>query len=133
MNPFYPIVARRGNHRCEYCLAPEAIFNLAFEVEHVVPSSRGGLSDESNLALCWRSCNLHKSDHLNGQDVATGSEVPLFNPRTERWAENFEIDLDRGEVVGRTETGRATVERLRMNDPIQVTARLLWISLRLFP
>jgi hypothetical protein len=133
MNPRYPAVARRGNHRCEYCRAPEAIFNFAFEVEHVVPSSRGGDDQESNLALTSRSCNLHKSDHLTGCDDATGIDVTLFNPRTDRWAEHFEIDLDRGEVVGLTATGRATVDRLRMNDPVQITARLLWIRLGLFP
>ena len=86
-----------------------------------------------NLALACRSCNLHKSAHLTGPDDLTGAEVPLFNPRADRWDEHFECDLDRGEVRGRTAAGRATVERLRMNDPVQVTARLLWIRLRLFP
>jgi hypothetical protein len=133
MNPRYPAVARRGNHRCEYCRAPEAVFNFPFEVEHVVPPSRGGGDGDANLALACRSCNLHKSNHLTGADDLTGTEVPLFTPRADRWGEHFECDLDRGEVRGRTATGRATAERLRMNDPVQVTARLLWIRLRLFP
>ena len=38
MNPNYPFVAERACHRCEYCHAPEAIFNFPFEVEHIVPS-----------------------------------------------------------------------------------------------
>jgi hypothetical protein len=54
MNPHYPLVARRADHRCEYCRAPEAVFNFPFEVEHVVPSSRGGADDESNLCLACR-------------------------------------------------------------------------------
>jgi hypothetical protein len=133
MNPRYPAVARRASHRCEYCRAPEAIFNFPFEVEHVVPSSRGGPDDEANLALTGRACNLHKSDHLAGRDEVTNSDVPLFNPRTDRWAEHFELDADRGEIRGLTTTGRATVPRLRMNDPVQLMARLLWIQLRLYP
>lgn len=133
MNPRYPAVARRGNHRCEYCRAPEAIFNFPFEVEHVVPVSQSGTDDESNLALACRSCNLHKSDHSTGWDAAGGVDVPLFNPRTDRWPDHFELGAERGEIVGRTAAGRATVSRLRMNDPVQVMARLLWIRLRLFP
>jgi 5-methylcytosine-specific restriction endonuclease McrA len=75
MNPHYPAVARRANHRCEYCRAPEAIFNFPFEVEHVLPSAAGGSDDESNLALTCRSCNVHKSSHLTGPDGAGGAEV----------------------------------------------------------
>ena len=49
MNRNYPTVASRAGHCCEYCRAPEAIFNLPFEVEHIVPSSRQGSDDDSNL------------------------------------------------------------------------------------
>ena len=42
----YEEVARRANHQCEYCLAPEEFFNSRFEVEHLVPRARGGRSDE---------------------------------------------------------------------------------------
>jgi len=35
MNRHYAGVAERAGHRCEYCHAPEAIFNLPFEVEHI--------------------------------------------------------------------------------------------------
>lgn len=133
MNPHYSAVARRANHRCEYCRAPEAVFNFPFEVEHVVPTAAGGGGEESNFALTCRSCNVHKSNHLTGRDDVTAAEASLFNPRTGRWADHFEWDLERGEIRGLTASGRATVARLRMNDPVQVTARLLWIQLRLFP
>lgn len=33
MNPQYAAVAERALHRCEYCHAPEVIFNFAFEDE----------------------------------------------------------------------------------------------------
>lgn len=51
MNPRYPHVAERARHRCEYCLAPEAVFNFPFEVEHVIPAGRGGTDEEFNFAL----------------------------------------------------------------------------------
>lgn len=46
MNPHYPLVAERAAHRCEYCRAPEAIFNFPFEVEHVLPVSQQGTEDD---------------------------------------------------------------------------------------
>jgi len=60
MNPYYSAIAERANHRCEYCHAPELVFNFPFEVEHITPLSQQGTNDESNLALACRSCNLRK-------------------------------------------------------------------------
>jgi hypothetical protein len=80
VNPRYPIVAERAEHRCEYCRAPEAIFNFPFEVEHIVPSSREGSDDPLNLALSCRACNLYNSDRIGGSDEESGTEVPLFHP-----------------------------------------------------
>ena len=79
MNPHYPLVAERAAHRCEYCHAPEAIFNFPFEVEHIIPPSRGGVNDHSNLALACRACNLHKSDYLDEVDPETETVVRLFH------------------------------------------------------
>jgi hypothetical protein len=132
VNPRYAAVARRAGHRCEYCRAPEAIFNFPFEVEHIFPIARGGADDEANLALACRACNLFKADHLNEWDDETTAEVPLFQPRTARWDEHFRPDRDSGELIGLTPTGRATVHQLNVNDAVQVQARQLWIRLRLF-
>jgi hypothetical protein len=133
MNPHYPAVARRAGHRCEYCRAPEAIFNLAFEVEHVCPIARGGSSDVANRALACRACNLFKADQRTGWDEATRAHVGLFDPRTDHWDLHFQADLDSGVVHGLTPSGRATVHQLKMNEPVRVAARLIWIRLRLFP
>lgn len=40
MNPYYGAIAERANHRCEYCHAPELVFNFPFEVEHIIPICR---------------------------------------------------------------------------------------------
>jgi hypothetical protein len=127
------VVSRRAGHRCEYCRAPEVVFNFPFEVEHVVPSSRGGADDDSNLCLSCRACNLHKSDHLVFRDDVTGEQVALFNPREQRWADHFRVDLDSAEIHGTTATGRATLACLDLNTALQMSARHLWIRLRLFP
>jgi hypothetical protein len=133
MNAHYAAVAERAAHRCEYCRAPEVIFNFPFEVEHIVPPSRGGMDQESNWALSCRSCNLHKSQHIEAADPQTGKLVPLFHPRQNRWDEHFAADPTSGALAGLSAIGRATVDRLQMNRPAQLTARRQWVRLGLFP
>jgi hypothetical protein len=133
MNPHHASVAQRAAFRCEYCRAPEAVFNFPFEVEHIAPRSRQGPGDESNLALACRACNLRKSDYVTGMDETTQSEVLLFNPRRDAWEEHFEVDEGSGAIRGRTPVGRATVARLEMNSPTQLAARRQWMRLRLYP
>jgi hypothetical protein len=133
MNPHYPLVAQRAAHRCDYCRAPEAIFNFPFEVEHIIPTSRDGSDDEPNCALACRACNLYKSDQLEGLDEVAQEVVRLFHPRRDRWDEHFRIEMESGTVLGLTPTGRATVTILQMNRPIQLAARRQWMLLGLFP
>jgi hypothetical protein len=133
MNPRYPLVARRARHRCEYCGAPEVVFNFPFEVEHVLPTARDGTDEAANWALACRSCNLFKADAVVGWDEATGTEVSLFHPRQDAWAGHFQVDRTTGAIQGLTPTGRATVARLHMNSLLQLAARRQWIRLGLFP
>jgi 5-methylcytosine-specific restriction endonuclease McrA len=51
VNLNYSFVAQRAGHRCEYCRAPEVVFNLAFEVDHIIPLSKNGRDEEKNWAL----------------------------------------------------------------------------------
>jgi hypothetical protein len=133
MNPHYRLVAGRAGHRCEYCRAPEVIFNFPFEIEHVLPTSQQGPDDESNLALACRSCNLFKAAQTTGTEATAGSEVRLFHPRQDRWEEHFQVNPQTGEVMGLTPVGRATVLCLRMNSAPRMEARQLWIRLGLYP
>ena len=134
MNTHYPPVAERARHRCEYCHAPEAVFNVPFEVDHVIPLGRGGQDGLSNFALACRVCNLRKSDTTGALDPATNRIVPLFNPRTQAWEEHFEVRVGAEvRLRGKTPTGRATVEQLRMNSELQLEARALWTELGIFP
>src|SRR5687767_6661096 len=112
MNPHYAEVALRAGHRCEYCRAPEAVFNFPFEVEHVTPSCRGGDDSSGNLALACRSCNLFKASHVTGIEPETQTEFRLFHPREDRWEAHFQVDVESGGIVGLTPSGRSTVSRL---------------------
>jgi Restriction endonuclease len=133
VNPLYPSIAERAAHRCEYCHAPEQVFNFAFEVEHITPRSAGGSDAENNLALVCESCNLFKSNATTGWDEAGATWVPLFHPREDRWEDHFQFDHETAQILGLTATGRATVTRLRMNSDFQIRARIHGIRLTLYP
>lgn len=133
MNPYYTAIAQRANHRCEYCKAPEVVFNFPFEVEHIVPLSRQGSDDDANLALACRSCNLRKGNRISGLSSRSNVEARFFHPRKDHWDEHFQTNSESGEVVGVTPIGEVTVEYLEMNSSAQVAARQLWIRLNLFP
>jgi hypothetical protein len=133
VNPRYPTIAERAAYRCEYCHAPESVFNFPFEVEHIQPQTHGGSDDLGNLALACHAYNLFKSDFEIGHDEKKQAEVALFHPRRDAWELHFAVDVERAEIIGRTPIGRATIERLRMNRPRQINARRRWIQLGLFP
>lgn len=133
MNPHYQVVASRAGHRCEYCRAPEAVFNFPFEVEHVIPVVRGGSDAVHNLALACRACNVRKWAHIEDVDPASRTVVRLYHPRRDRWHQHFGVETETGFIKGRTAIGRATVTRLGMNSPAQGAARQLWVRLGLFP
>ena len=129
MNLHYPLVSARARHVCEYCHAPEAIFNLPFEVEHITPQASGGESSTDNLALSCRSCNLYKSDAMTAFDEQTQSTVRLFHPRRDDWGDHLTINEETGEIEGLTDIGLATVFRLRINSTAQIAARKEWLKL----
>jgi hypothetical protein len=120
-------VARRAQYRCEYCLAPEILFNSEMDVEHVVPVARRGSDDEWNLALACRACNNAKHTATEARDPQTGRFVRLFNPRTDVWHAHLALDLESARIDGLTDIGRATVARLRMNGKKHREAREMWI------
>ena len=98
------------------------------EVEHVIPRSRGGSDDESNLWLSCPLCNRHKSNRISAVDSETGMQVPLFHPRKQKWAEHFRWSDDGLRIIGLTPSGRATVAALRLDDdPDALMVRSYWI------
>ncbi|MEH2358099.1 HNH endonuclease [Nostoc sp.] len=68
---------------CGYCLSPQRLVMARLEIEHIIPISKGGSNDESNLWLACPLCNRYKSDKTTGVDPETSETVRLFNPRTQ--------------------------------------------------
>ena len=123
------VVCRAGN-RCEYCQLPAQLQVGGFEVDHILPRSRGGQTEMANVALACPHCNARKWAHIDGEDPVSGQLVALFNPRTQRWEEHFQWSVLRPfEIVGISTHGHATVARLQMNHPSLVSIRRLLAAL----
>jgi 5-methylcytosine-specific restriction endonuclease McrA len=78
-------VAAQARHRCGYCLTSEAIVGTPMEIDHIIPQSLGGPTEEENLWLACSLCNDHKSDRIAALDPLTGTIVRLFDPRHQVW------------------------------------------------
>lgn len=121
-------VRARARLACEYCCAWEPWCAVKFHLEHVIPRSSGGASDEENLALACPACNAAKGAKMTGLDPRTGATVRLFHPRRDTWHEHFTWGQGLTVIVGRTAVGRATVVELDLNADSRLTARKLWVS-----
>jgi hypothetical protein len=93
----------------------------ALHVEHIIPKKHGGSDDLSNLALACIDCNLHKGANPSCLDPESGALTALFHPRQQGWEDHFEWKGLR--IIGKTATGRTTVQVLNMNSADQLDLR----------
>lgn len=121
------LVRERANNRCEYCLSHQQYIMGRLQIDHVIPSSKNGTDDEDNLCLACELCNQHKWTKTEGFDLDLGKQVPLYNPRIDRWESHFEWTDDGEELTGLTACGRATIEALNMNSQLAKIVRRNWI------
>jgi hypothetical protein len=108
-----------------------AICSYTFHIEHCVPKSKGGASDESNLALACASCNLRKSNQTHAADPKTGKRALLFHPVEQSWKEHFCLKGNR--IDGTSPAGRATAAFLEFNSVRRQAARAAWRLTGLWP
>ncbi|EDX75012.1 hypothetical protein MC7420_886 [Coleofasciculus chthonoplastes PCC 7420] len=93
----------------------------------------------NNLAFACRRCNERRYNFVAGYDHITETIVPLFNPRQQQWSDHFIWSADGKEILGTTPIGRATCDRLDLNDtryPEEESirsARELWKRVGLHP
>ena len=103
------------------------------QIEHYIPESLGGLTEEDNLWLACSQCNGHKSNRTTAVDPISGRTVSLYNPRHQSWKEHFRWVEGATRILGLTPVGRATVAVLQLNRPTLVRARYRWASVGWHP
>ncbi|NEU71331.1 HNH endonuclease [Hassallia byssoidea VB512170] len=127
------LVRERAKYLCEYCHSLEEASAAQFSIDHIVPQSLSGSDDADNLALACQRCNGYRYNFTTGIDPETGEMISLFNPRKQKWSDNFIWSADGLTIFGITPTGRATCNRLDLNDERHnessiLKARRLWIK-----
>lgn len=55
------LIFARDGYACEYC-GPEKSLDKTFNVDHIVPKSRGGSEELANLQCVCHRCNRAKFD-----------------------------------------------------------------------
>lgn len=128
------LVKERAKFLCEYCHSLEEASAALFAIDHIIPQSMPGSSDDpDNLALACQRCNGYRYNFTTGIDPETGEIIPLFNPRKQKWSDHFIWSADSLKIISITPTGRATCNRLDLNDERHnegsiVKARRLWVK-----
>lgn len=126
-------VRERFSNCCAYCRTAENLTVGTFELEHILPRSAGGKTVSENLCLSCPTCNRFKANRTLAPDPLTSQEVPLFHPIQDQWADHFAWNDDATTITGLTATGRATIAALRMNRPVLVRLRRMWVSMSEHP
>ncbi|MDX2041985.1 MAG: HNH endonuclease signature motif containing protein [Acidobacteriota bacterium] len=126
-------VEARANGVCEYCRILKSFVPEPFNVEHIIPVAQGGKTEIRNLAWACAGCNYYKHDKVKAVDPQTNQKVQLFNPRRQRWEEQFAWDKSAKLLIGLTAAGRATVQALRLNREELINLRWALGELGLHP
>ncbi len=122
-----------AKNRCGYCLGEQKYILAWLEIEHIYPRAIGGKTVKENLWLACTYCNTFKSSQTQGIDPNTKRKVPLFNPRTQIWKNNFEFGSDQSTIIGKTVCGRATVNALKINNELALDTRKHWVGVGWYP
>lgn len=120
-------VRKRANYRCEYCKMPQLPIQLKHEPDHIISKKHGGSNLLENLALACFSCNRHKGTDIASYDDLTGKLTAFFNPRTQIWAEHFQ--MQNAEIIGITPEARVVIKILQLNDTERIEKRQMLIEL----
>lgn len=123
-------VHQRADLMCEYCQTSQRNTGQAMHVDHIDPDGDDSLD---NLCLSCANCNMSKGRATSALDPETDEIVPLFDPRTQEWNEHFEWSLNGTMLLGLTPTGRATIQRLKINRDRMIGTRVNWVFFGLHP
>lgn len=100
MSPRIPTTVRdrvraQARDRCGYCLSTQRLVLGPLEIEHMIPTARGGTDDEENLWLACRLCDGFKGVQTHGVDPLTGRRMKLFTPPPTTLDEALPMDCRR--------------------------------------
>ena len=124
-------VIERAHSCCEYYRLHDDDHYLKHEVDHIISEKHRGTTTIDNLCLSCFDCNRYKGSDVGSVDIETGLFTALFNPRTMRWNEHFQ--LQGYEILPLTPEGHVTVFLLRFNNDNRTVRRQNLVELDRYP
>jgi len=115
------LVVARAEGICEYCLIAEGDTFYGCQADHIVSEKHGGSTDAENLAYACVFCNQAKGSDVGSIHWETNAFVRFFNPRTDVWADHF--NLVGSTIEGLTPSAIATARILGFNSVERVLER----------
>jgi len=97
-------VLKRDNFRCVICGA-SAETGARLHVDHIIPVSKGGKSEISNLRTLCERCNVGKSDKIESPETA--ENLPI-NTEIEQKAKKYNDSFDT-EIISLSQKAQKTV------------------------
>ncbi len=86
---FRAYIHRRATYRCECCGAATGLF----DVDHVIPRSRGGPDHEDNCVMLCRSCHTRKdAPYYRGRLIITPLGDEQFTYAVHYGEDKFTVD-----------------------------------------
>lgn len=104
----------RDGFRCIYCNRHFERMKDRLQLDHLIPWSKGGTNDESNLVTCCKPCNVARGDQTVEEFVhqfAKGSakKGQTILKRIAEATSRFDLPLLRTEAKDKIEKGQATM------------------------
>lgn len=124
-------VVARSEEICEYYLIAEEDTFFGCEADHIISEKHGGRTDAENLAYSCVCCNQAKGSDIGSIHWPTEQFVRFYNPRTDRWADHFELVGSR--IEGLTPIGVVTTRILGFNSVERILERQTLQSLGRYP
>ncbi len=125
------LVVARSAGLCEYCLIAEVDTFFGCEADHIISEKHGGGTIAENLAYACVRCNQTKGSDIGSINWETQEFVRFYNPRTDRWADHFE--LVGNHIDGLTPIGLVTARILGFNTGESVLERQTLQSIGRYP
>jgi|SRR6266851_5494409 len=125
------LVSARAEWICEYCLIADEDSYFGCAVDHIISEKHGGPTEAENLAFACVFCNQAKGSDVGSIYWVNRHFVRFYNPRTDWWAEHFQLAGNR--IEGITPVGIVTAHILGFNRNEQILERQVLERMKLFP
>lgn len=112
-------VRQTYDFRCGYCGIQENDIGSELEIDHFQPLIVGGSDGFENLVYCCSACNRNKREYWPADET-----MRLLHPRRDDLTLHLNETAD-GYLTALTNRGQIHLQRLRLNRPQLVAARLL--------